>query len=123
MPATSDEVELVDRQDVEGVGERDRREDGGPTEVADDQDRAAPESIDPHAGRQREEDEGEELDRPEEADLERVRLEHQDRHERDRQHAHLRAELADRLSRPELEEVGMAPEAGDRRRLGHGRSL
>ena len=45
-----------------------------PAEVAGDQDRAAPQPVDPGAGRQAEQDERQELDRAEQGDLERRRL-------------------------------------------------
>ena len=48
---------------------------------------------------------------PSERDLERARVQDEDGDERDRELRDLRPELADRLRRPEVEEVGVAPEA------------
>ena len=97
------------------VGDRDRREADGPPEVAGDEDRPAAQAVDPDARRQAEQDERQELDRAEQGDLEGADLEEQDGDERDRQQADLGAELADRLGRPQLEEVGVAQEAPARR--------
>ena len=81
----------------------------------------AAQSVDPGAGRQAEEDERQELDR---AQRPRPRTASHpaaiDRHERDRQQADLRTELADRLGDPQPDEVGVADDArGPARR--HGR--
>ena len=53
--------------------------------------------VDPHAGRKRDQEERQHLDRPECRDLEGRRLEGDDRDERDRDDRDLRAELRDRL--------------------------
>ena len=92
--------------------DRDRGEAHRAPDVAGDEDRAAPEAVDPGARRQAEQDERQELDRPEQRDLERGRIQQDDRHERDREQADLRPELADRLGRPELR-----TKSGWRRRL------
>ena len=118
------DVQLPDRERVELVGDRDRDQRDGSTEVADDQDRAAVEPIHPDAGRQAEQDERQELDRADEAELERRDLQEERGDQRDGQRADLRAELADRLAGPELQEVGMAQEpepgaSGGRGRRGH----
>ena len=89
--------------------ERDRA-----TEVRDHHDHAAAEPVDPHAGRKREQQERQELDRSERSDLKRGCVQGEERHERKRDAADLRPELADRLRRPELQEIGMAPEAATR---------
>ena len=52
-----DDVELPDRERVERVSERDRREERGAPEVADDEDRLAPQPVDPDSRREREEHE------------------------------------------------------------------
>ena len=54
---------------------------------------------------------GRNSDDPERRDLEGAGVEDEDRDERHRELTDLRAELADRLRRPELQEVGVAPEA------------
>ena len=110
----SDDEELRQRQDVGDVGDRDRREQCCAPEVAADEDRTPRQPIDPHPGRQGEEDERQELDDAECGDLERGRVEHENRRERERELGHLRPELADRLGRPELQEVRVAPEAACR---------
>ena len=81
----ADDVELPDREHAQGVSERDRRQGDGAAEVADDENRAAAETIDPRSGGQGEEDEREELDRPEQREPEGLHVEDQGRHERDRQ--------------------------------------
>ena len=80
-----DDVELAEREDVGDVRDRDRREERGASEVAGDEDRASPEPVDPDAGRQREEQEREELDGSERGDLERAGVEDEDRDERQRE--------------------------------------
>ena len=61
------------------------------------EDRLAREPVDPDTRRQREEQEREELDGAQQRDLERARVEDEDRGERDRELRDLRPELADRL--------------------------
>ena len=58
---------------------------------------------------------------PSSGDLERGRVEHEQRHERQRELRDLRPELADRLGRPQLEEVAVAPEAAGRPEATHRR--
>ena len=65
---------------------------------------------------------GSELDDGQCGDLECRRVQDDDRDERDREAADLRAELADSFGRPEFEEVRVAPEAARRPEL-HDRSL
>ena len=89
-----------------GIVSEERR----PPEVAEDQDRAPREPVDPDAGGQRDEQEGRELDHVERRDLERADVERDDRDEREGEPGDLRPELADRLRRPELQEVRMPPE-------------
>src|SRR6266511_2290239 len=67
--------------------------------------------IDPDAGRQREQEERQELHRPERGHLERGRVQHDHGYERQRDLTDLRAELADGLRRPVLQKIGMAPQA------------
>ena len=81
----SDDEELRQRQDVGDVRDRDRREQCCAPEVAADEDRTPREPIDPHPGRQGEEDERQELDDAERGDLERGRVEHENRRERERE--------------------------------------
>ena len=112
-----DDVELPDRQDVQGEGDRDRDQRGRPDEVAGDEDRASTQAIDPDARWQAEEDERQELDRAEQAELERRDVQRRRRDDRQGEQRHLRPELADRLGRPELHEVGVAKKAAVR--VGH----
>ena len=83
-----------------------------PPDVADDEDRATAQPVDPHAGRQAEQDERQELDRRRAARPRTAStFEHGRRDQREREQADLRPELADRLGRPQLQEVGVAEEA------------
>src|SRR5205823_4727870 len=91
-----------------------RSEQQRPRDVAEDEDRAPAQAVDPDPGRQAHEQEREELDRRQRGDLERAHVQHVDRDERQRQLRELRPELADCLRRPELDEVRMAPEASGR---------
>ncbi len=110
----SDDVQLTERQHVHHVGDRDADEERCTTEVTRDQDRSAPPTVDPHPGGQREQDEGEEVDDSQCGHLERARVEDEDRDEGDGEKRDLRPELADRLGRPELEEVTVAPQPAGR---------
>jgi hypothetical protein len=101
----ADDVQLGEREVAGGVHDRDREEKRGPAEVADDEHRATLQPVDPYASGEREEQEGQELDRLERRHLERRRIEGHERHPRDRELRNLRAELADRLTGPELQEV------------------
>jgi hypothetical protein len=124
----ADDVELDDRQGARHEGERDRGQGRCPAKVAGDHHRPATQPVDPHARRQADQQEWQEDDDVEKGDLEGRGLQDVDGHERDRQRADLGAELADRLGRPETDEVGVAQEArggrGRRRRRrrkpGHG---
>ena len=53
----SDDIQLPDRQHIEGVRDRDGSEHQGSSDVAGDQDRPSPKAVDPRPGRQAEEDE------------------------------------------------------------------
>ena len=109
-----DDVQLPDRQGADGIGERDRDEADRPPQVPDDQDRAAPQPVDPDAGRQAEEDERQELDRPKEGELERRDLQDRRGHERQREERDLRPEDADGLGGPELQEVWVTQQSAAR---------
>ena len=95
----------------------DRRREGNRSErhrasqVGNDEDRPPRQTIDPHTGRQREEQERQEVDRSQRRHLERRRVEHHHGDQGQSDLADVRAELADRLGRPQLQEIGMAPEA------------
>ena len=69
--------------DVGHVRDGDGREQREASEVACDEDRAPRQPVDPHARGDREEDEREELERREDRDLERGRLEREDGDERE----------------------------------------
>ncbi len=114
-----DDVELPDRERAEHVRDRDGSEGHRASEVARDEDGPAAETVHPDPGRQPEEDEREELERAEEGDLERGRVEQDDRRERQGQLRDLRADLADGLGGPQLEEIGVAPEAPAHLGQGH----
>src|SRR5512133_2478845 len=113
----ADAVQLPDRQRVEGVRNRNRAEQQRARKITDDEDRPAPKPVDPHARREADEKEGQELDCREGSYLERARVQHVDRGERQRELRELRPELADRLGRPELDEVRMSPKASGRPEL------
>src|SRR6266511_6169991 len=110
----ANDVELADRQSVEAVSDRDRGEQRSPAYVGDDEDRAPRQSVDPHSGRQADQEKGHELDDTERRDLERARIEDDDRRQRKRETADLRPEATDGFGRPELDEVRMPPEAAGR---------
>jgi len=116
----ADDEELLEGQRIRDVRDRDRDEQRSAPEVADDQDRSPGQTVDPDTGGQGEQDERQELDRRERRDLERARIEHENRDEREREPPDLRADLADRLGRPQLQEVAVSPEApvGQRLRIG-----
>ena len=107
----ADDVELDDGQDAEQERERDGRQGEGSPQVAGDHHRAASQPVDPHACREPDQEERQEVDDVEEGDLEGGRLQDVDGDEGDRQRADLRPELADRLGRPQPHEVGVAQEA------------
>ena len=98
-----DDVELLDHERVERVGERDRRDQRlrEPRSVAiiDPAPAAAP--VDPGARMQREEEVRHELGRDQVAHLRRVRVQHEHGRERDGDHRDLVAEERDRLAQPE----------------------
>ena len=110
----TDAVELPDRQRVERVGDRNRGEQSRTCEVTGDEDGTAPQPVDPHARGQADEQKGEELDNVKRRDLEHACTHDNDRGERQRKLAELRAELADGLGRPELQEVRVPPETSGR---------
>ena len=115
-----DDVQLPDRQAAQRIGDRDRHEHRGTTEVADDKDPPFREAIDPHARRQREQEEGQELDRRQQADFAGRRVQQHGRDERDRDLADLGTEQRDGRGRPEASEVLVSEQAPARDgRRGH----
>ena len=115
----ADDVELPQRDRVERVRDRDAEKQQAARHIGGDQNRAPRQAVDPDTCRKRQEEERRELDRPERRHLERARVEDQDRDERDRQLRDDRAELADRLAGPQLQEVAVAPEAAARKEATH----
>ena len=109
--AEADPVHLPDRQRIEKVSNRDGREQQRPRSVTGDENRAPRQAVDPDAGRQADEEKRQKLGRRQRGDLERARINDIDGRERQGKLADLRAELADSLGRPELEEVRVPPEA------------
>ena len=99
---------------VQGGRDRNRSERERAPDVRHHEDRPARQPVDPDAGRQAEEQERKEVDRSERRDLERRRVQRQDGDERQRDARDLRAELTDALSRPQLQKVGMPPQAAMR---------
>src|SRR4051794_15007581 len=108
------DVQLPDRQHVEVERDRDRGDGDRPPDVARDEDRPSPQAVDPHAGRQAEEDERQELVRGQKADLERGNVEDGRRDERQGELRDGGPEDRRGLGRPQLEEVGVAQEAAAR---------
>lgn len=110
-------VQLPDREHAERVRDRDGEQDQRPANVGRDEDRTPAEAVHPDARGQAEQDEGQELDRHQQAELERADAEHVRRDERHRQLRHLCPDLADGLGAPQADEVRVAEEA--MRRGGH----
>ncbi|HEY8812754.1 MAG TPA: hypothetical protein VIO86_09715 [Candidatus Dormibacteraeota bacterium] len=111
-----DEIELVEGEDAEGRGERDRSQGCEAPDVAGDQDRPPPNPVGERTQEQADPDEGKRLQRPQDGDLERTGMESEDRHRRHRQVADRAAEGADRLPDPEQDERKVPFEAPHRRR-------
>ena len=100
-----DDVQLLDRQRAERVRERNRHEQCGAGEIGEDHRLPpAPAPVDPGARVEREEEVRHELGGDEVAHLLRVRVEHEDRGQRDRDQRDLVAEERDRLARPDAPE-------------------
>src|SRR5439155_18030517 len=102
--------ELPRLQDAERIREWDRGKRDSASEVSDDQQRTSPQPVYPDARGQREEEERELLEDRQRRNRERARVQDPDRGDREREQRHLRAELADRLAAPELEEVAVPPQ-------------
>ena len=103
-----DDIQLPDRQRVEGERDRDRQECDRTPQIAHDEDGTSTEAVDPDAGRQAEEHEWKELEGVEQTELERRDPQTQSRHDRHREDRDLRPEDADRLAGPEFQEVGVS---------------
>ena len=102
--------ELQDQEvpDLEDTGAQRtgmQREEDRASAVADDQDLAAAKPVDPDARGQRKQDERQEAEHSEERERERACVQADGGEPRDRELGDLRAELADRLAGPELDEV------------------
>ena len=106
-----DREQLPDAELAECVCDRNRSERERATHVADDQDGAPGQPVDPHPRGEREQQERQLLEDRERCDRERARMEDVDRDQRQREQAELRAELADRLACPELQKVPVPPES------------
>jgi hypothetical protein len=106
-----DDEQLAQAQHVHQVAGRQGGQDDGPDQVGGDQDPLAAPPVVPGAGRQPDEQEGGGLQGGEHAHLQRRRVQHRDRHDRQRQEGDLGAHLADRLRRPQLPEVVVAQKA------------
>ena len=104
-----DDVHLLDRQGVERVGDRDRRQQQPAADVGGDHRpplvRAA---IDPGAGVQREDQVGDQRRRRQVPHLRWRRVQHEDGRQRQRDDRHLVAEHRHRLADPEPAEVAQA---------------
>ena len=111
--------ELGERQTADGVGDRNRAQREHPSQVGPDHGRGAAHAVDPHAGREPDDEKGRRRRRGEEPHLEGRGVECPHRQQGDGEQADLRAELADGLTAPEQPEVAVAPEGT----LGHRRTL
>ena len=118
-----DDEQLADSQAMHQRGYRHAAEHQRPPDVAGDQDRSAPDPVAPCTGRQPDQQEGRRLARGEHADLERGGVQRLHRHEGQRQHADLRANLADRVADPKAPEVSVVEQAAFARRRGLRRVL
>ena len=105
-----DDEELREVEHAEGVGDRYRADDGQAPDVSPDEHRTPAPPIDPRARRQRDQEERELCAGGECADLERGRVERDDREQRERELGDRAAHLADRLARPEEDEVPVLEE-------------
>jgi hypothetical protein len=101
---------MPDRDCVEDGSRRDRRERDRPPNVCQDEDRTAPQPVDPDPSGQREQQERKKFQRGEQRDLERARVENEDRNEWQSELRHRRADLADALRRPKAQKIAAAPE-------------
>ena len=110
----ADDVQLPHLEDAGEVRGGDGGQDERPADVGGDEDPPPRQTVDPDAGRQREQQERQEVDRGQHADLERARAEREDRHERHREERDLGSELADRLGQPQALEPGLAKQPGPR---------
>ncbi len=120
-----DDEELRQVEHAERVGDRDRADDRHAPDVRPDEHGPAAPPVDPRAGGQRDQQEGELRARGERADFERRRVEGDDREERDGQLGDRATDLADRLASPQQDEVPVLENGGLLRRrsllllLGH----
>ena len=105
-----DHVQLPDGQDPHELRERDGSQHGRADQVVDDEHPAKPHPVHPRAGGQPDDEERGGLERGQQADLERRRMQHQDRDQRQCQLADHRAELADRLANPQPPEFEVMPQ-------------
>jgi hypothetical protein len=108
--AERDHIQLPDGQDPQELRERDRSQQRRAEQVVDNEHPAEPHPVHPRAGRQPDDQERGRLARGQQADLERRRVHHEDRDQRQGQLADHRAELADRLADPQPPEFAVMPQ-------------
>ncbi len=106
--------ELPDLEDTGEPEDRDQHEEDRASAVTDDQDLTAAKPVDPDPGGERKQDERQEAEDSEEREGEWACMELDGGEPRDGELGHLRAELADRLPGPELDEVRVRPEGAGR---------
>ena len=104
------QVELLDAQRAEQGGDRNRAEQERAAEVGEDQDGSAPQTVDPDAGEQAEQQERREFEGAQQPHLARRRVEHQRRRQRNGQQTDLAAKARNRLPSPQLHKLGMSPQ-------------
>ena len=107
-----DDVQLLDRQDPGDVGSRHAGDHDGAGKICPDHDALSSlDPFEPHADREREEQVREPRDGGQQAHVARIRVQHEDRRERQRKQRDLVADDRDRLAQPERSKIGQ-PEQG-----------
>ena len=106
-----DAIEIVYGMRAEEDRDGDRGEQQRATYVGEEEDGSPPHAIDPDACEEAEQERGGVLDSAEDTHLRGRRVQCEGGGEREGEASHLRADQGDGLTGPELEKVGVAPEA------------
>ena len=104
------EIQLLHPQATCCVRDRDREQQQRPERVRADQERPAAKPVDPGPREEPDEQDRQAAGDHQQRHLRRTRAEDEQRHERDRRAGHDRSQLGDRLTRPQLQEIGVPPE-------------
>ncbi len=107
-----DPEQLDQGEPPEGPRQREGGQGSGADQVVGHEHAPTPPPVDPGAGRQADDEEGQELAGAEQAHLEGVRVQHVDREHRHRQHRQLGARRAGRLGQEQLPEVVVTEQPG-----------